>query len=176
MNRLIRRLRHLGHEWLKALVASLPNDVVSCRIRQRVYSFLGFDIRPGALIYRHVLLLGKVHLGEGSSVSNNSCLSGAGAGVHIGQHVMIAPNCCLVAFNHGTEPNGVPMVQQPLVEAPIVIEDDVWIGANSTITAGVTIRRGAIVAANSVVIRDVGPLEVVGGVPARLLKMRTPNA
>lgn len=176
MNRLIRRMRHFGYEWLKALVASLPNDIASCRIRQRVYRFLGFDIQSGALIYRHVLLLGKVQLGEGSSVSNNSCLSGASAGVRIGRHVMIAPNCCLVAFNHGTETNGIPMVQQPLEEAPIVIEDDVWIGANCTITAGVKIHSGAIVAANSVVTRDVGPLEVVGGVPARLLKKRTSHA
>jgi acetyltransferase-like isoleucine patch superfamily enzyme len=70
------------------------------------------------------------------------------------------------------------MIRQPLLEAPIVIEDDVWIGANCTITAGVTIRTGAIVAANSVVTRDVGVNEIVGGTPARLLKHRTndPNA
>lgn len=167
-------LRHLAHEWLKALLASLPNDVFSCALRRVGLRWLGFDIGPKALIYRHVLLLGRVSVGEGASISNNTCLSGAGAGVTLGKNVMIAPNCCLVAFNHGSELNGTPMIRQPLVEAPIVIEDDVWIGANCTITAGVTIRTGAIVAANSVVTQDVGPHEIVGGTPARFIKHRSP--
>lgn len=166
-------VRHLAHEWLKALLASLPNDVISCAIKRICLRWLGFDIGSKALIYRHVLLLGRVSVGEGASVSNNSCLSGAGAGIRIGRNVMIAPNCCLVAFNHGTALNGTPMIRQPLVEAPIVIEDDVWIGANCTITAGVTIHTGAIVAANSVVTQDVGPHEIVGGTPARFIKHRS---
>jgi galactoside O-acetyltransferase len=127
------------------------------------------------LIYRHVLLLGRIEMGAGSSVSNNSCLNGASAGIRIGRDVMIAPNCCLVAFNHGTALNGTPMIRQALAEAAIVIEDDVWIGANCTITPGVTIHRGAIVAANSVVTRDVGPNEIVGGTPARFIKHRSPD-
>ena len=172
MNKLLAGLRYLGREWLMAFLASLPNDVYSCRVRQAILLRLGFDIAPGALIYRHVLLLGRIQMGTGSSVSNNSCLSGALAGIRIGRDVMIAPNCCLVAFNHGAALNGTPMRLQPLVEAPIVIEDDVWIGANCTITAGVTIRHGAIIAANSVVTRDVGPNEIVGGAPARFIKHR----
>jgi carbonic anhydrase/acetyltransferase-like protein (isoleucine patch superfamily) len=173
MKKLLTTLRYLGREWVMAFLASLPNDFVSCRLRRTVLLRLGFDIAPGALIYRHVLLLGHVQLGERSSVSNNSCLSGASAGIRIGRDVMIAPNCCLVAFNHGTALNGIPMIRQPLVEAPIVIGDDVWIGANCTITAGVTIGSGAIVAANSVVVRDVGANEIVGGTPAKFIKHRS---
>ena len=175
MNKLVLHLRYLGREWLMAFLASLPNDILSCRLRRAVLLRLGFDIAPGALIYRHVLLLGRIQMGAGSSVSNNSCLNGASAGIRIGRDVMIAPNCCLVAFNHGSALSGTPMIRQPLVEAPIVIEDDVWIGANCTITAGVTIRRGAIVAANSVVTHDVGPNEIVGGTPARFIKHRSPD-
>lgn len=174
MKKLVSLLQHLGCEWLMALLASLPNDVLSCRLRRAVLRRLGFDIAAGALIYRHVLLLGRIQMGAGSSISNNSCLNGAAAGIRIGRDVMIAPNCCLVAFNHGTALSGMPMVRQPLVEAPIVIEDDVWIGANCTVTAGVTIRTGAIVAANSVVTRDVGTNEIVGGTPARFIKHRSP--
>ncbi len=178
MKKLVGRVRYVLYEWVKALLASLPNDVLSCRIKRAALVLMGFDIAPGAVIYRHVLLLGRIAVGANSSISNNSCLNGATVGISIGSNVMIAPNCCLVAFNHGTTLNGVPMIQQPLVEAPIVIEDDVWIGANCTITAGVTIRSGAIVAANSVVTRDVGVNEIVGGTPARLIKHRTlsPNA
>lgn len=167
-------LRATLRETAMAVLSALPNDGVSCLVRRRGYAWLGFGMAPTALVYRHVLLLGQIELGAGSSISNNCCVNGASAGIRIGRNVMIAPNCCLVAFDHGTALNGVPMVQQPLVEAPIVIEDDVWIGANCTITAGVTIHTGAIVAANSVVTRDVGPHEIVGGTPAKFIKHRSP--
>jgi acetyltransferase-like isoleucine patch superfamily enzyme len=173
MKRYLDSLRYVGRDWRMAPAQTLPNDVRSCRFRCRLYLLLGIDLAHGVLIYRNVLLLGRIQIGAGSSVSNNSGLSGGQAGIYIGRWVMIAPNCCLVAFNHGTALGVGPMALQPLVEAPIRIEDDVWIGANCTITAGVTIRSGAVVAANSVVTRDVGHNEIVGGTPARLLKLRT---
>lgn len=176
MKRYLDFLRYLVREWLMAFAALLPNDIWSCRLRRRIYRALGLGMASGVLVYRNVLLLGQVSLGEGSSVSNNSVLSGGRAGIDVGRHVMIAPNCCLVAFNHGTALGAGPMALQPLVESPIRIEDDVWIGANCTITAGVTIRSGAIVAANSVVTRDVGPNEIVGGTPAKLIRLRTPDS
>lgn len=174
MSRRLSKLRSVASDWLTALAALMPNDRLGCALRRRLYRGLGMRIAEGAVIYRNVLLLGQIELGEGSSLSNNCCINGADAGVRIGRDVMIAPNCCLVAFDHGRALNGTPMIRQPLVQAPIVIEDDVWIGANCTITAGVTIRTGAIVAANSVVTHDVGPYEIVGGTPARFIKHRSP--
>lgn len=172
IKRTARILRHLGLEWLTAGVALLPNDTLSCRLRRHVHNVLGARIEPGALIYRNVLILGKVQIGARSSVSNNTCINGAGAGISIGQDVMIAPGCCLVAFDHGTRLASGPMITQALVEAPVSIGSDVWIAANCTITSGVTIGTGAIVAANSVVTADVPARAIVGGVPARLIKMR----
>ena len=90
----------------------------------------------------------------------------------IGSDVMIAPGCCIVAFDHGTRLSAGPMIRQALVEAPICIKSNVWVAANCTITSGVTIGAGAVVAANSVVVSDIPPDAIVGGVPARLLKMR----
>ena len=55
----------------------------------------------------------------------------------------------------------------------IVIEDDVWIGANCLITAGVRIGEGAVIAGGSVVTKDVKKNSIVGGVPAKLIKMRS---
>ena len=58
----------------------------------------------------------------------------------------------------------------------VKIEDDCWIAANSIILAGVTIGKGSVVAAGSVVTTDVPPYSVVGGVPARLIKKRLPDS
>jgi acetyltransferase-like isoleucine patch superfamily enzyme len=58
------------------------------------------------------------------------------------------------------------------VKSKVRIEDDVWIGANSIILPGVTIGEGAVIAAGSIVTKDVLPFSIVGGVPAKLIKMR----
>ena len=59
-------------------------------------------------------------------------------------------------------------------KGPIIVEDDVWIATNALILSGVTIGRGAIVAAGAVVVKDVPPYAIVGGNPAKLLKYRFP--
>ena len=65
------------------------------------------------------------------------------------------------------------MTFQSRTEADIVIGNDVWIGANSVITAGVRINDGAVVAAGSVVTKEVPENAIVGGVPARVIKYRS---
>jgi acetyltransferase-like isoleucine patch superfamily enzyme len=172
LHQTIARLKYLSIEWLTGFASLLPNDVLSTRLRVLIYRACGFEIAPDALVYRNVLLLGKVCVGSGSSISNNSSINGAGVGVHIGSDVMIAPGCCIVAFDHGMQMGNVPMIRQPLIEEAITIGDGAWIAANCTITRGVTVGRGAIVAANSVVTRDVDEFSIVGGVPARHIKSR----
>lgn len=162
----------LFRETSVAIAATCPNDGISCWIRRVTYNYWGCRIEPGALIYRNVLLLGNVVIGRGSSVSNNTTINGAEKGVCIGENVMIAPGCCIVAFDHGIEVNGVPMSKQALVGRKIKICNDVWIGANCTITSGVTIGEGAVVAANAVVTKDVAAYTIVGGVPAKYIKSR----
>lgn len=93
--------------------------------------------------------------------------------VTVGDFVSIGPRTVLVTFNYKTDDWKKPMMYKRVrTYKPITINDDVWIGSGCIILAGVTIGRGAIVAAGSVVSRDVAPYSVVGGVPARLLKMR----
>ena len=62
--------------------------------------------------------------------------------------------------------------KRPEDDRDIVIESDVWVGANSTILRGVTVGEGSVIAAGAVVTKDVPPYSIVGGVPARVLKMR----
>jgi acetyltransferase-like isoleucine patch superfamily enzyme len=64
------------------------------------------------------------------------------------------------------------MQNQKHIKSPIVIEDDVWIGANVTILKGVTLHSGSVIAAGSVVVKDVPKNNVVAGNPAKTIKIR----
>jgi maltose O-acetyltransferase len=92
----------------------------------------------------------------------------------VGDDVMMGPRCCMLGSSHATASTDVPMNQQGfLPDQAVVIEDDVWIGANVTVLPGRTIGRGSIVGAGAVVTRDVPPYSVVGGNPAQVVASRT---
>jgi maltose O-acetyltransferase len=92
----------------------------------------------------------------------------------IGNNVLIAAGVRMITRKHGFADVDLPMSAQGYTNAPIVIEDDVWIGFQAIILPGVTVGRGSIVGAGAVVTRDVEPYTIVGGVPARLIRKRTP--
>jgi maltose O-acetyltransferase len=93
----------------------------------------------------------------------------------IGSNVLIAAGARLITRKHGFADVDRPMSDQGYNNAPIVIEDDVWIGFQAVILPGVTVGRGSIVGAGAVVTRDVEPYTIVGGVPARLIRHRLPQ-
>ena len=92
-------------------------------------------------------------------------------GVSVGSHSLIAPRCFITDHGHGVATN-LRIDQQPNIAAPVSIGSDVWLGAGVVVLPGVTIGDGAVVGANSVVTRDVAPMSVVAGAPARWLRMR----
>jgi maltose O-acetyltransferase len=97
--------------------------------------------------------------------------------VIIGNNVMIAPQVMIPHSGHFYDRIDVPMRDQPAKYYPsTILEDDVWIGSRAIIMHGVRIGKGSIVAAGSVVVKDVEPLSIVGGNPARLIRMRIPCA
>lgn len=117
--------------------------------------------------------------GKGIRVGNRSGI-GVDGDLHgtitIGDDVMMGPRCTMLSRDHAVDDTSRPMNQQGFGEdRPIVVEDDVWFGANVTVTAGVRIGRGSVVAAGAVVTRDVPPYSIVGGVPARVLRSRLPG-
>jgi maltose O-acetyltransferase len=90
----------------------------------------------------------------------------------IGDRVSFAPRVTLVTASHPNDSRIRPFA--PEKHAPIVIEADAWLGAGVVVLPGVTIGRGAVVGANSVVTHDVPPLHVVAGQPARTIRVLTP--
>ena len=91
--------------------------------------------------------------------------------IEIGAHVLLSPGCFVTDHNHGIL-SGKRIDQQPCTASTVVIEDDVWLGAKSIVLPGVTLGKGAVVAAGSVVNKDVQPYAIVAGIPAREIGRR----
>lgn len=114
---------------------------------------------------------GYVHIGDNSSVGQGTVLYGNG-GLTIGNNVLIAGQCFIVASSHNFDRTDIPISEQGFSSAGIVIGNDVWIGAGVKILDGVEIGSGCVVGANSVVNRSVEPYSVVAGTPAKLIRKR----
>ena len=85
---------------------------------------------------------------------------------------MMSPRVSIYAENHIFDDRERPMIDQGVKRSFVKIEDDCWIASNAVILSGVTIGRGSVVAAGSIVTKDVPPYSVVGGNPAKLIKSR----
>ena len=97
---------------------------------------------------------------------NMGCKFQDQGGITIGDRALIGHNVVIATLNHALDPRH----RADLLPAPVVIGDDVWIGANATILAGVTLGDGAVVAAGAVVTKDVAARTIVGGTPARPIR------
>jgi acetyltransferase-like isoleucine patch superfamily enzyme len=172
MRRVLRAFWVSGLACLETFLASLPNAGPFSKLRVWYWRQRGYAFAKTCFIARNVYFQGLVSIGEGSHIANNCLFNGGTAGISIGQKTMIAPNCVIVAFDHGYRDLEVPMIDQPCETAAIIIEDDVWIAANCTIAKGVRLGKGCIVSANSMVRVDVEPYAAVRGVPARVIGSR----
>lgn len=112
----------------------------------------------------------KASLGDYSGIGVNARINGM---CTIGRQVMMGTDVVILTRNHAFARTDIPMMEQGFEEErPVVIGDDVWIGDRVIILPGVTVGKGCILAAGAVVTHDVPDYAVVGGVPARILKMR----
>lgn len=113
----------------------------------------------------------KLTLGDRVYIGRNTNIA-AYASITIGDNVLVAPYCHIISGNHGYERRDIPIRDQNITCKPITIEEDVWIGTHVVVLPGVTIGKGAIVAAGSIVNKDIPPYQIWGGAPARFLKER----
>lgn len=114
---------------------------------------------------------GGVEIGSLTTIGPYTCIYGGGE-IRIGSGVRIGPSCSIIAANHRFSAMETPIYLQGMECKGIEISDDVWIGAGATILDGVKIGKGAVIAAGAVVPKDVPDSAVVGGVPARIIKLR----
>ena len=107
----------------------------------------------------------NIKLGKGVFINEGCCFQDQG-GIEIGDNALIGQQVVIATLNHDLAPDK----RANMIPAPVKIGNNVWIGAHSTILAGVTIGDNAVVAAGAVVTKDVPANSVVGGVPAKIIK------
>jgi len=116
-------------------------------------------------------------IGNGICIGNNvgisdNCFIQVRGNISIGDDVIIGPNSSIFSENHNFNDLIIPIREQGVTRKGVVIENNVWIGANVVILDGVKIGSGSIISAGSVVNKDVIKNSIVGGVPAKVLKYR----
>ncbi len=156
--------------WFAFLLS--PSGSGFSKLRIKYYNKKGCEIDENSSISPNVRITGRFKMDSGSSIAQNCTLSGEDVGIFIGKDVMIAPNVVIVAFNHGYSETETPMVKQKYSQAPIHIENNVWISANCTIGKGVRIGEGSIIAANSFVNKNIPSFSIAGGTPVKIIKNR----
>ncbi|MDX2360034.1 MAG: acyltransferase [Crocinitomicaceae bacterium] len=127
----------------------------------------GCNLRYGVIIQGK----GTLTVGDRSFLSHHVII-GVNDKIEIGENVMIAQNVSIRDTDHNFVDLNIPMIEQGVTTAPIIIENNVWIGHGAVITKGITIHSGAIIGANSVVTKDVEANAIVGGIPAKLIRHR----
>lgn len=143
-----------------------PAKKLRCFYAKRVMISVGKDVN----IEKGAMFNGQSSIGDKSGVGIYCELNGP---VTIGKYVNMGPEVIIYTRNHGTSRTDIIMQEQGYGEyKPVVIEDDVWIGRRVIILPGVTIGKGSVVGAGSVVAKSVPPYSVAVGNPAKVIKNR----
>jgi len=132
------------------------------------YLYIGNDGSVGRdtfIVAKH----GRIDISERCFIGQGSVIA-ADDSVIIGTDCLIGEHVTIRDQNHSTEHSDVPFAFQGINSSPILIGNNVWIGAKATILSGTTIGSNSVVAANAVVTKDVPPWSIVGGVPARVIQ------
>jgi acetyltransferase-like isoleucine patch superfamily enzyme len=157
-----------------------PGTVLGDQVLIDALSREGVSLAASATVDRGAVIRGSgvirdlgvgVQVGERAAIGAYDFIHGGG-GVRIGRDVLLGPFVQVFSENHRFDDPERPIIEQGELRAPVVIEDDVWVGASAIILAGVSIGRGAVVAAGAVVREDVPPGAIVAGVPARVVGHR----
>ncbi|WP_316836938.1 acyltransferase [Pedobacter nutrimenti] len=147
-----------------------PGSIIRCSSRMDVFPFNDFRLGAKSTIEDFATInngVGDVLIGEGSMIGIGSVVIGP---VDIGNNVMLAQNIVVSGLNHGYEDVTLPPSLQKEIRKQIIISDNVWIGANSVITAGITIGRHSVIGAGSVVTKNIPDYCVAVGNPAKIIK------
>lgn len=146
---------------INAMKAFYLKLIFGAKIGRRVVFYPGIWIFTG----RNLVLGDDVDLAHGVMITTDG-------GVTIGNRTLVGYGTRILSGNHRIPPQPAQIFGSGHDKSPISISQDVWIGGNVIILPGVNVGEGAVIAAGSVVTKDVAPWTIVGGVPARTIKVR----
>ncbi len=164
------------YQYIKPFFSSyLLNYIVSFMpfwtLRKIIFRLVGIRIASRSIIDMSCYFLAPERLRIGTNTHiNRRCLLDARGNITIGNNVSISHQVTLCSASHDT--------QSPTFDytsAPIVIEDNVWIGLNAVILQGVILKEGCIVAAGAIVTKDTEPYGIYAGIPAKKISSRNRN-
>lgn len=164
----------ISYELVMNVLFSLPRYRIFIFLKKSLLQLMGAKIGTNIHIYPGVWITPGRNLTVGNDVDlAKDVLITTTGGVFIGDRTLIGYRTQILSSNHTIPPLGEKFPISGDHHKPIHIANDVWIGGNCTILAGVTINTGAVVAAGSVVTKDVPENSIVGGNPAKVIKYRT---
>ena len=152
-------------------------EIIADYSRSAMLKLKGAKVSPKARISENskFTLPSKVSLGSRTVIEPNAvgrgCLFDISGKLTIGEGTLLGPGCFIVDHNHGVRPE-MMIWKQPCEKANVNIGSDVWMGAYSIILPGVKIGHGAVIAAGAVITKDVEPMTIVAGVPAKPIGQR----
>jgi acetyltransferase-like isoleucine patch superfamily enzyme len=151
----------------------LPHAPVANRFKSKLMSLRGAKIGERVKLLKGIWVdrFDGLIIGDDVSIAKGVLILAVG-GVEIGDRSMVGPGSKLISAGHVIPKGREPMRFSGAFLKKITIEKDVWIGAQAIILPGVKVGEGVIVAAGAVVTKDVPPFAIVGGVPARIIRMR----
>lgn len=161
--------------WFIRLLAPLyqhrgKHSVIHCSARMDTPPYRKFSLGDYSVIESFACInnaVGDVMIGDHTRVGLHNTIIGP---VIIGNHVNLAQGITVTALNHNFDDSNKRIDEQGVSTSAVIIEDDIWIGANAVILPGVTIGHHSVVAAGAVVTKDVPPHSLVAGVPAKIIK------
>jgi len=167
MNRILRRIKTVFWE-LVNFKLGIAGYIPSHYIRRFIYRFWGIKIGKGSTIHMHASFYypPNIKIGEDTIIGEKAVLDGRDK-LTIGDHVDVASEVMFYNAEHDVHDQNFRAVT-----APIIVGDYVFIGPRAIILPGVTIHKGAIVAAGAVVTKDISEFTIVGGVPAKEIGQR----
>jgi maltose O-acetyltransferase len=169
---ILKGLRLEIESWIVSIIGAIPG-FLGMSARNLVYKMLFRKLEGFSLIQNRVVFVNTENLVIGNFFGcNTGSYINALGGVTIGDNVLIGNNVTISAGIHPIDSLVGSIIEQQSIPRKIVIENDVWIGAGVVIMPGITLQRGCVIGANSVVTHDTIPMGVYVGAPATLRRLR----
>ena len=172
---IIMNQRDARPRWYVRLLAPLyqhrgRGSKIYCSVRMDTPPYRCFSLGRESVVESYSCInnaVGDVLIGDHTRIGLHNTVIGP---VTIGSHVNLAQGVVVTALNHNFADSSLRIDQQGVSTQPVIIGDDVWVGANVVILPGVTIGSHVVVAAGAVVTKDVPSNSLVAGVPAKVIK------